>query len=88
MDYETKLDLKDTVAVRIEIVQVWGYFRPTVEERGFRAAAIRAMRIDKQVVAPGVPGNPWYQHSRMFGATFRRMLAGGWGMNENQDTLP
>jgi hypothetical protein len=79
MDYQTALSLKDTNSVEKEILAVWQYFRPMVDQAGLSAAAIRAMTIDVQFRIPAVPRSTpeaWYQHFLMYGVVFRRDSAG------------
>ncbi len=76
LDYETRMELSDTVAVQREIISIWPLFRPAVEQAGLWTAAIRAVRFvtTSAPVDDRLRGRP----VNLYGVVFRRNVRGGW----------
>ncbi|HEY7636407.1 MAG TPA: hypothetical protein VH763_12715 [Gemmatimonadales bacterium] len=78
LDYETRIELRDTTAVQREIITIWPLFRPAVEQAGLWTAAIRAVRFAPAAPVASDLGAPRGRPVNLYGVVFRRNVRGSW----------
>jgi hypothetical protein len=78
LNYETRLNLRDSAAVRREILSIWPGFRPAAEQRGLSRAAIRALRFQAGINVASLPQDLWTRDADLYGMVFTRRPDGKW----------
>jgi hypothetical protein len=78
LHYETRLDLRDSAAVRREILSIWPGLRPAAEQRGLKQAAIRALRFQAGLNVASLPQDLWTRDADLYGVVFTRQQDGQW----------
>ena len=88
LHYETKLDLRDSAAVRREILAIWPGLRPAAEQRGFSQAAIRALRFEAGINVASLPQDLWTRNADLYGVVFTREPNGNWAVLGDSTAAP
>ena len=83
LEYQTRVSIADTAAIRGEVLRLWPVFQPYVERAGFGSAILTA--TDREVKG-GATGH--LSSMRHYGTVIARDSAGSWRIVTDGTTLP